>query len=56
MKVKKGKRKKFKRLLWQFGLIERCPDCGGELMKTGYSKDFYQYFKCLNCGFGNEKQ
>jgi hypothetical protein len=38
--------------LWQFGLYNRCPDCGGELTGHGFVESFY-YVTC-RCGFRGE--
>ena len=37
--------------LWRMNLIPdswmKCKVCGSGIIKTGYSKDFRQYYRCL---------
>jgi len=39
-----------------FQIRNRCPKCHNKLVKKGYLKDgIVQYYKCLNCNWGDKK-
>jgi len=33
------------------GMPILCPKCEKEMVKTGFPKDGFQFYKCLDCGY-----